>query len=1012
MKRRLTTISLLTALLCSPWATADAQQVAEKLNRGAVAVKGTDGILVSWRSLLRDGENATFNVYRDGVKINSEPIKNVTNYLDKEGVAGAEYSVEMLDGGAVTETETVTAWDNIYTTLQLSRPTASGYTYTPNDMSVGDVDGDGDYELVVKWDPSNSQDNSIKGVTGNTIFDCYEFTGEKKWRIDLGPNVRAGAHYSPFLVYDFDGDGKAEFVVKTAPGTKDSDGKYVSEAATDETIKGITTNGEKFANSAGHITKGEEFLTVFNGETGRAINTVWYWPNMQGKPASGSTSVAMGSEWGKSDGGNRGHRYNACVAYLDGLDKLPSIIMQRGYYMMACFWAVDFDGAKLTTRWLHRGTTAKEWQVLDKDGKQISSGTGKSSYGQGVHGISVGDVDLDGLDEIVMGGATIDNDGKLLCSTGKGHGDAIHLTDLCPDRPGLEIMMPHEEKPYGYDVHDATTGELIVSATSDGDNGRGVAADMIPDGENRGFEFWSSADNLMRDCQTGNTVLEKKPDTNFRIYWDGGIYDQTFDGRYDSSAKKCAPRLRRYDPSSKSIKTFMEFSNYGDPQTCNTTKGTPCLQADILGDWREELIMWSLADPSKVMIYSTPIETKYGIGCLMEDHVYRMGVAWQNASYNQPPHLGYYLPDVFETNPSIGLQSGAMTQSVRTGKEIEPFTLKWRHAESVSVSGLPEGVSASIDNDTQTVTVSGTPTADGTYTVTVTTTGMEDPTAKAATLKGVITVKDADVLEAIASFKFDENLTNDVTGTDATAGDYTPNYTTGVSGKAIDFRTASATTSRVAQAHYDKLNLGTQSFTLSFWFATPSTENQYIFHKGSVTNDAAAGTSGKWIGVEYKNGNLTFAIDDDATKSACTVKNATTLLDGKWHNLVCVRNTGSKTLEMYVDGALAATATDATGDISEAEEMVVGNATVSYNQHFMGILDELMIYTGAIEPEQVASDYAALQPTQDPDAPVTALRPVVNENGADGEAYDLGGRKVSPDEHGIVIQGNELRLNK
>ena len=301
---------------------------------------------------------------------------------------------------------------------------------------------------------------------------------------------------------------------------------------------------------------------------------------------------------------------------------------------------------------------------------------GKSSYGQGVHGISIGDVNNDGKDDIVIGGATIGHDGKLLCSTGFGHGDAIHLADLVPDRPGLEIMMPHEEKSsfgnYGYDVHDATTGEILYSQTGTEDNGRGMACDFVT--THKGSEFWSSAESVSRSCADGTEVLAKKADTNFRIYWTGDPFDQTFDGRYDNTEGSATkgqsfPRIRSYNSASGNIITFQEFADYGKPQTVNTTKATPCLQADLMGDWREELIMinyeadWS-ASTCDLLIYSTPEPTEYKVPCLMEDHVYRMGIAWQNASYNQPPHLGYSLAE------ALGVDRATyVTQTVKHAPE-------------------------------------------------------------------------------------------------------------------------------------------------------------------------------------------------------------------------------------------------------------------------------------------------------------------------------------------------------
>lgn len=639
---------LLAALLAANSFSASAQQVKEKLNRAPVAVKTSQGILVSWRSLTSDAKNLAFDVYRNGKKVASA-VSDVTSYLDANGKPGDTYRIVSSAG----ETSEAIAWNNMFTTFDVKRPASikSGNTtgrYRPDDMAVGDLDGDGNYELILKWLPDNQRDSGKDGYASPVIISAYRMDGTPLWEknINLGLNVRSGNHTTQMVVYDFDGDGKAELICKTANGSTDGKGRFVTEAG-DAKIQAVD-NTKTYLNSKGRVTGGEEFLTIFNGETGEAMHTIWYSPSRSGEDFP-SSATANSSFFGDSNC-NRSERFNACAAYLDGMDKLPSAVFQRGYYKNCFLWAVDWNGKELSTRWLHKGLSNR-WEVVDAKGQVLSSGMGNSSFGQGVHGISVGDVNNDGYDDICIGAATIGYDGKLLCATDKGHGDAIHLTDLCPDRPGLEVMMPHEEKAggYGWDVHDATTGEFLCVATGDRDNGRGLAADFVP--ANRGFEFWSSTDADVRDCATGNTVIAgKKPDINFRIYWTGDPYDQTFDGRYSTTTGGYSPRIQNYNTARKSIVTFQNFYEYGNPSACNTTKATPCLQADLLGDWREELIMFQHEDDytsptCKIMIFSTPEPTKYKVPCLMQDHVYRMGVVWQNSSYNQPPHLGYYLPD-------------------------------------------------------------------------------------------------------------------------------------------------------------------------------------------------------------------------------------------------------------------------------------------------------------------------------------------------------------------------------
>ncbi|MBQ3877622.1 MAG: rhamnogalacturonan lyase [Prevotella sp.] len=641
----------------------------EKLDRGVVALPRSTGtgIFLSWRLLgTDDPATTTFDVVRNGETIKENLAK--TNFEDGGGTKTASYQIVTKVNGEVVETsEAVSPWGKTYLTLKLDRPAKGeqGGTYTPNDMSVGDVDGDGQYELFVKWDPSTSKDNSQSGVTDNVYIDCYKLDGTKLWRIDLGRNIRAGAHYTQFMVYDFDRDGRAELMCKTAPGSLDGNGNYVNLAATDDDIKNASGTG-LFRTSDGRITGGQEWLTVFKGATGEAIHTIFYNPNRNmtyGGAADGK--VNWGDVDGKNDAasyGNRGERFLAAVAYLDGPDQPASGIFSRGYYGHAFIWAVGFDGEHLYQKWLSQHKTSKTAYTLytyDAEGNRTSkaftkcqptSGKGSGTmFGNGNHNMSIADLDGDGCDEIVWGSAALDHDGRLLYGTGFGHGDAIHLADHCPDRPGLEVFQIHEESPYGWDLHDAFTGEVLYSATGDKDNGRGIAAQL--DSKMRGSFFSSSNDRSQRSAVTGEVVSTKSTSMNFRIYWDGDAQEELFDGGYNSNTGKSTPLITKWNGNgTTTLRTF--DSSYGNPQSCNSTKATPSLQADLLGDWREELVMWDYNNPAQVHIYTTNITSALAIPTLMHDHTYRMGICWQNTAYNQPPHLGYYLPDYVAGTPN------------------------------------------------------------------------------------------------------------------------------------------------------------------------------------------------------------------------------------------------------------------------------------------------------------------------------------------------------------------------
>ena len=571
----------------------------EHLNRGLVAIKTNDGIFVSWRWLGTESNTVKYNLYRDGKRVNAFPL-NVTNFTDTNGTLESRYSVAaVVDGVEEERCEEVSVWaDNKLEIPLPDKPRAvnpdgsqkynddgTEAYYEPTETSIADLDGDGELEIVLKWDPSDRQDNAHHGVTSPLIFDAYKLDGTRMWRINLGYNIRTGSHYTQFMVYDYDQDGKAELVCKTADGTTDNEGNAVGDA-----------NKLWRDSSTGRILEGPEYLTVFDAEKGTIIDTTEYEP--------GRGNVV---DWG-DDYGNRVDRFLACTAYLDGTT--PSVVMCRGYYTRASLTAYNLVDGKLVKLW------------------NFDSDKNYGEYmGQGNHSVTAADVDMDGKDEIIYGAAVIDDDGTGLYSTGLGHGDAQHTSDLIPNRPGLETFSVHEETgvDFGMEMRDARTGEIIWGSYENTDVARGVSDDIDP--AYPGAESWAAG----KMVSAAGDLIYKSPSIsqNFLIYWDGDLGREVQDSNHIDKWV------------GEKNKTQLLFSAKGY-ESNNGSKASPGITCDLIGDWREETILFK-NDDSAMAVFSTTEPTDYKIYTLIHDLQYRTYITTQNVAYNQPPHLGYYL---------------------------------------------------------------------------------------------------------------------------------------------------------------------------------------------------------------------------------------------------------------------------------------------------------------------------------------------------------------------------------
>ena len=589
----------------------------EKLSRGLIGIPTEDGMYFSWRMTLEDAAGLQFDLYRSSgggaeVKLNKEPIDRTSDFLDRtvDYTVDNRWTLKATTGEVAIWTRLKGEERNPYLSVPVCKPedgeiAGESFTYTANDCSVGDLDGDGEYEIILKWFPSNSKRPPQRGFTGNTYLDAYKMDGTRLWRIDLGPNVRSGAATTNFLVFDFDGDGCAEICCKTGDGTVDGLGHRIGDAQAD------WRTWDKKSPTYGKIVNGPEYLTVFEGRTGKELDSKEYIPTRY--PLDGWGGV--GGNCGNDNTGGRSDRFTAGVAFLDG--KTPSPVMVRGWYGRTVVAAWTFTNGALKHTWTF-DSAAPGWEAYS---------------GMGNHSVTVADFDGDGCDEICVGAMTVDHDGKGLFTTGLRHGDALHAGRFIPSRQGMQVFGVHEnegdneivKRTPAVAMFDGATGEIIWQDGLGQDAGRGVAADIDPRYD--GAECWCNIGGLRRG-DTGEIICNRKPDScNFTIYWDADPLAELLDH----------VSISKWNWNAESTDLLLKAERV---VSNNGTKGNPCLSGDILGDWREEVI-WPSEDQTELRIYSTTIPAVDRRATWMNDRQYRLAIAWQNVAYNQPPHPSF-----------------------------------------------------------------------------------------------------------------------------------------------------------------------------------------------------------------------------------------------------------------------------------------------------------------------------------------------------------------------------------
>ncbi|MCR4854174.1 MAG: autotransporter-associated beta strand repeat-containing protein [Prevotella sp.] len=605
--------------------TALAQRATDKLNRGLIAVKTDAGVFCSWRILGEEYYDVKYNVYRDGTKLNAEPL-NVSNYVDAGGSAQSQYTVAaVVRGQEQAQSSAVQVWDQAYLEITPDHGSLTS-TYVPNDACCADVDGDGELEILIKFDNQSEIQASYPrgGYNGEySTVEVYKLDGTKLWWLDFGPNMGDFQNNEQNIVaYDWDQDGKAEAVMRAADGTT----IHMADGTT--YVVGDATKNYRAATGGGSnwfMHEGDEFLVYMNGATGEPYQVM---PYPLKRLEAGETS--LDAAWG--DGyGHRSTKHFFGAPYLDG--RKPSIFLARGIYTRHKMIAYDVNPAthELVERW--------RWNC---------SNSASPWFGQGYHNYAVADVDWDGRDEICFGSMVIDDNGKGLSTTGLGHGDAQHHSDFNPYVHGHEIYACNEDNPSN-NFRDATTSKIYYRLAGGSDDGRCMAGNFTNDIP--GAIGFSSHDEAISCVTNGHVAGVSKAGLtdNMRIYWDGDLLEECYNY---TNGKNTAGGIYKYGRGL--IKTLT------GSLTNNDTKGTPSYQGDLFGDWREELMMRTR--DNKIRIYTTTDATPWRNYTLWHDMQYRNAMVWQMCGYNQPPHTSYFLGEL----EGITAAPPALTMTDRT----------------------------------------------------------------------------------------------------------------------------------------------------------------------------------------------------------------------------------------------------------------------------------------------------------------------------------------------------------